>query len=179
MNVEHCGVSVSKPYIEALNCYKAKVYQWSTVTSQAQEDLSVNFLQKGTVTIAEIAWHVIEWYTKEWGHFSYLSSYITICACMHTGGTHAPAAYSGVAAHTTTIPCTIGHSAHSSCPSWLSFLSIIFQAQFGASCLAGCQLEKPKVKVSGHSTQAVYVTTQGLSVYCLLKGTITVAENSL
>jgi len=59
VNVEHCGVSVSKLYIKALNCYKAKVYQWSTVTSQAQEDLSVNCLQKGTVTIAENAWHVM------------------------------------------------------------------------------------------------------------------------
>ena len=33
----------------------------------------------------------------------YISSYITVSACIHTVGTHAPAAYS---ANTTTIPCT-------------------------------------------------------------------------
>ena len=37
---------------------------------------------------------------------SYISSYITVSACIHTVGTHAPAAYSDVAANTTTIPCT-------------------------------------------------------------------------
>ena len=73
-----------------LNCYKAKVYQWSTVRSQTQ-GLSVYCLQKGTFTIAENAWCVIEWYTKQCRHFSYLSSYKTDCACIHTVGTYAPA----------------------------------------------------------------------------------------
>ena len=59
---------------------------------------------KGTVTIPENAWFV-RWYTKQWRLLSYLSSYKIVSACIHTVGTHAPAAYSGVAANTTTIPC--------------------------------------------------------------------------
>ena len=34
--------------------------------------------KKGTVTIAENAWLAIEWYTKQWRHLSYLSSYKTV-----------------------------------------------------------------------------------------------------
>ena len=79
---------------------------------------------------------LVKWYTKQWRHLSYLSSYKTVSTCIHVVETHTPAAYSGVAANTTTIPCAIGHQAHSSCPSWLSFISVIFQAQLGASYLA-------------------------------------------
>ena len=105
--------------------------------------------------------------------FVLLSSYTTVSACIHAVGTYAPTAYSGVAANATTVPCTIGHHAHSSCPSWLSFISVIFQAQLGANCLAGClRNQGSKCQVTAH--RLWYVATQGLSVYCLQKGT----ENS-
>jgi len=80
-----------------------------------QQGLSVCRLLKGTVAITEDAW-LVNWYTKQRRHLSYLSSYKTVSACIHIVGTHAPAAYSGVAANTTTIPRTMGHQAHSSCP---------------------------------------------------------------
>ena len=52
-------------------------------------------------------------------------------------GTHAPAAYSNVAAKTTAVPCTV--SAHA--PTVLSSISVIFQAHIGASCLRLCWLQ--------------------------------------
>ena len=112
-------------------------------------------------------------------HLLYLSSYKTACQRLYTYtiGTHGPAAYSGVAANTITIPCTIGHHTHSSCPPWLSFISTIFQAQLGASCLAGCQkIQGSKCQVTAH--RLLYVATQSLSVYCLQKE-LSIAENSM
>ena len=60
MNVEHCGMSVSKQYIVEFNRYTGKVYQWSScqVTAHrewylAKQDLSVYSLQNGTFTIAD------------------------------------------------------------------------------------------------------------------------------
>ena len=98
----------------------------------AKQGLSVYCLQKGTVTIAENAWNVMEWYTKQWRYLSYLSSYITVSTyrSIHAVGTHAPAAYTGVAANTTTIPCTIVHSAHSM---QLSFLAIFHKCHLSSS----------------------------------------------
>ena len=49
-------------------------------------------------------------------------------------GTHAPGAYSKVAANTTVVPL-YSKCAHSDCLSWLPSISDIFQAHFRASCL--------------------------------------------
>ena len=44
VNVEHYGASMSKLYIEALKCYKAMVYHWSTVRSKCQVTGTTRFV---------------------------------------------------------------------------------------------------------------------------------------
>ena len=70
-------------------------------STQAVVCSSTRFV-KGTVT--SMACHRVVYHKME--TLSYISSYITVSSCMHTVGTHAPAAYSDVTANTTTIPCT-------------------------------------------------------------------------
>ena len=60
MNVEHCGASVSKLYIEALNCYKAMVVpvvncqaKLSGHNTQAVVCSYTRFVSLLSVTIAE------------------------------------------------------------------------------------------------------------------------------
>ena len=102
-----------------------------------------------------IAYHRVVYQTMETFVLpKQLSVFIYIC----TVGTHVPSAYSSVTANTTTIHCTLGHSAHSSCPTWLSFISVIFQAQLGANCLAGCQRNQvSKCQVTAHRLWCVAI----------------------
>jgi len=99
--------------------------------------------------IALYSWLVMRHFRENWGHHTsfmkqnlchlcFQPVYRTVSAHIHRHmvGTHALAAYSNVAANTTAVPCTV--SAHT--PTVLSFISVIFQAHIGASCLRLCWL---------------------------------------
>ena len=111
------------------------------------------------VTIAENAWLVISGISR---HLSYQSSYKTVIQqvlmfqlpILVSLPTQLPFLVQQVTVHT---PC--------SCPSWMSFISVIFQAQLGASCLAGCQRNQgSKCHVTAHRLYMVCSYTRFVSL---------------
>ena len=94
-----------------------------------------------------LTWGMLEERGGRWGlPWSRISAticdqpvYTTVSTCIHrhTVGTRAPAAYSDAAANIAAVLCKC---AHSDCPSWLSSISIIFQAHLRASSPRLCWL---------------------------------------